>query len=425
MILAVRSLYVGFLALTFLLAKLSFGLPARSIVLILLFLSFAAFFPRAVSDYFERHIGFFLLCLALTLVGFALTVHHGHELVEAARFMNESTIQLYLTFSCVYLACMVLGPVYTARVFVAFALATGVVGILQFLGVDASWQARELISGLQAEPVELQRWVTSRHRALGLSYSTMNLGYQTVSCLLIVLLMCNARLFGPALFNWFAFFALLIGVATGVRSLLIAAAAAAVISNVFMLHSAKRDQRFYFFIFLLGAVLVLSVLALASPELRIFSASDDSAAGRLVLAKLGMNLLLDTPFGFGWGFDSRNFFWIYWSELLDYQNADAVYHHGLHNYFLNFALTYGVLGVLVLAIAFLASARQLSIAALVFTPYFLNSFLHNGGPFFGEIYFWFAYAIFLYLYDHGLLSKPLGAGARHPSRPGPELAPVR
>ncbi|MCG8558925.1 MAG: O-antigen ligase family protein [Hyphomicrobiales bacterium] len=425
MILAVRSLYIALIGLTFLLAKLSFGLPARSLVLVALFLAFAAFFPRQVSDYFERHIGFFLFCLSLTLIGFALTIYRGSDVSAAARFMNEEMIQVYLTFSCVYLACAILGPVSVFRIFIVFTMASGAVAILQFLGLDFAWTLREILSGLQQEPVELQQWIAARERALGLSYSTMNLGYQTISCLLAVLLMCNARLFRAGAFNGFAFFALLIGIATGVRSLLLAAAAAAVISNVLLLHSDRRDQRFNFIVFVLGAVAVLSLLSAISPELRIFSASDDSAAGRLVLAKLGMNLALDNPFGFGWGFDSRNYYWLYWSQLLHYQNADAAYAHGLHNYFLNLFLTYGALGALVFVIALLATTRQLLLATLVFLPYFLNSFFHNGGPFFGEIYFWFAYALFVYLYDQGLLSKPLAAGATRRTGPRPELAPAR
>ncbi|MGI9383839.1 MAG: O-antigen ligase family protein, partial [Methyloligellaceae bacterium] len=355
MTLTVRLLYIFFFALTFAFAKLSFGLPARSILLIVLFLSIVVFYPRQFSEFFERHIGFFIFCLALTLVGFALTTYYGGELSEAAQFMNENTIQLYLTFSCVYLVCMILGPVYTANIFIFATLATGLVGIFQFLGIDFFWQIREQISGIQTEPVAVQQWVASRHRALGVSYSTMNLAYQTIACLLIVCLMCNARFFRPALFNWFIFFAFLIGIATGVRSLLVAVVLCALISNILNIHSARANQRLYFYVLVLGALVVLSVLSLTSPDLRIFSASDDSAAGRLVLAKLGLNLVLDNPFGFGWDFDSRNYFWIYWSQLLDYQNADAVYHHGLHNYFLNFFLTYGVLGVLALVIAFAIS----------------------------------------------------------------------
>jgi O-antigen ligase len=138
---------------------------------------------------------------------------------------------------------------------------------------------------------------------------------------------------------------------------------------------------------------------LASIGSRVATLTDASAVGRWTLYEYGMQLARDNPFGYGWDFNPGDYAWLYWEQLSDMARAEAAFRLEIHNAFLNFVLLYGLYGVLIVGLAALFNPG-LFIATIYFSiAYLVHSFFHNDGIFLGDDYFWFAFAILIFVRD--------------------------
>jgi hypothetical protein len=173
----------------------------------------------------------------------------------------------------------------------------------------------------------------------------------------------------------------------------------------------------------IGVLAIAGMAGLALLEAigsRVATLSDTSAASRVVLYIYGLRLAADHPFGLGWGFQPGDLAWLYWEHLSGFINSDGVFRLGIHNAFLNFFLTFGLFGVAVIAFAIYVKPRKFAILAMCSTAYIVNTLLHNDGLFVGDSYYWFAFAVFVHLYQPGWSAIRTRAAPRaspHPIHP--------
>ena len=135
-------------------------------------------------------------------------------------------------------------------------------------------------------------------------------------------------------------------------------------------------------------------------ESRVTEFSDASAVGRTVLYYYGLQLAMDNPFGYGWGFHASEFAWLYWEHLAGMPKSDGAFRLEIHNAFINFILIYGLYGLAVLLVTVVLAPRVMLATAIVAVGYFVNAIFHNGGIFMGDNWFWIAFAMVILVWDH-------------------------
>ncbi|MGL4324838.1 MAG: O-antigen ligase family protein [Beijerinckiaceae bacterium] len=369
------------------------GLPLRAICAALIIVMVAASAPRILWQSIHDVRMVLLIILACAVAGAVASLLNRALLTDLARQILEIHVQAAI--SVVVGACLVrvcgLRPIF-------FVLA-GVIGLstalatLQFIGVDAAWVLRSALQRLQPVSVEEDSvFLVKRLRAMGLSFSPVHLGTQL--CLLFAtgFLLLAARQ-GKALMERFSpqLIVLLLAVTFGAivsgnRSPLLGLAVFLVL-YVFVLRPA------------IGILLALTVLPfvvflddlmnmLATMGVRVAKTDDGSSAGRKVLRTLGILLFLDRPYGYGLSFDSRNYWSLFWEQLKNFPNQDAVMLHALHNYYLMVINKHGVAIILIAAFAVWRIGPSL-LMLLAFLPYAIHINYHNDGPFQADFIFWF------------------------------------
>jgi len=71
----------------------------------------------------------------------------------------------------------------------------------------------------------------------------------------------------------------------------------------------------------------------------------------------------------------------------------------------------------VIAFAIYVKPRKFAILAMCSTAYIVNTLLHNDGLFVGDSYYWFAFAVFVHLYQPGWSAIRTRAAPRALSHP--------
>jgi hypothetical protein len=385
------GLYVVFVAASVFLVKASIGpAPIRLIVLTAGLAILLVIHGRAASAAFDmtRHV--LALAVVLTVVGFAISGLNETEVSVSFGYFQRFILQSMLTV--LFLAGMVIlfGPRIVGLTFVLAIALSCVIATGQFLKLASFWQIREAISGFQDEIVFMARTLKLQDRAMGLSLTPIHLSYQVSLAYAIVKMLAIARRISKLTELCLTAVLVIGAIASGNRSALLGIAL-----NEPLLMAIRRDK-----LLLIGMPVAAAAgiwMLTSSLDVRALTVVDGSALGRLPLAVLGVSLVLDNPMGYGWGFDTREIAFLYWTAIEDFANSTQAERFALHNYFLNFLVTYGVAILPLLFIIAIGSWREMLLFVLMSLGYWINILTHNSGPFFGDNFFWFTLIVYLAL----------------------------
>ena len=378
------------------LLKLTVVLPVRTIALFAFFGLLFVIHHRQTVDFIKRSPLIFLTLGILAFLGGSLAFLQGEQLFTLAEYFVRNTVQPLLIFLCVFMAIKVLGINFVAKSFLAIAAFSAVVAIFQFAGIDFAWDVRRMFGAIQGDPPDIKEILRRESRPMGIVFTPILFSYHLISAYVIAYLMYRHDLLQPRLYAIFVLITLLASAASGTRSLVLG-----VLVHEGMQLALRGQLKSYIWLLVMTAVAAGGYLYLETLGSRVVSVEDSSAVSRVVLFKFGVQLFLANPFGFGWGVDPGEHAWLFWEELSHLPKASAVFRLGIHNAFINFLLQYGIFGLatlIVLAVLDLSRAIALFTA---FLAYFINAMFHNAGVFVGDLYFWFAFTIFLYLHEFG------------------------
>ncbi|MHA1180207.1 MAG: O-antigen ligase family protein, partial [Alphaproteobacteria bacterium] len=257
-----------------------------------------------------------------------------------------------------------------------------------------AWAIQKTIARIQGSPTLFQEMVNELRRPMGLSLTPIVFSYHIASAYVLANLLHRFGYLraGPYLVLALA---LLIGAAAnGTRSLVIGIILHEVLHNF-----TKLNLRTLILSAAIGAVTMMGYFYLETSGSRVVSFGDASAAGRLALYKYGLLLVRDYPLGLGWGFDPAETAWRYWEHFSSLAKAQSVFRLKIHNAFINFYLTYGVLGLIAIGFAFYINPKMFILIVTTFAAYLIHSMFHNDGVFLGDVYFWYSFAVLLYIWD--------------------------
>jgi len=390
---AIRVLFGVTVLLSVILVKWNVaGLPVRSLTAMSVLFVVAAFRLDVIAAAIRE--SWTLLCIiALSaLIGIVSSALNSNDPAYVGRQLLEIHVQAMVG---TLVGVTVRRTCGARTIMTAFAVAVGlsaVMAALQFMDIGLAWSARRFLSSFQEQEVQREFFFAGESRAGGLSYSAVLLGTQL--CLLFAAIFADRlRALGEGLFR-----------KPDARLLLalpLLAAAAVVSGNrspllgmlcfaILYLWFAQRRMA----IFLIAAAVAAYPLALMLPELlrdfglRVGETQDSSAVGRTVLQVYGLLLFADRPYGYGLAFDSTEHWLGFWASLKDFDNAEAITWHALHNYYLMILDKYGILIVLlgIFVVRILARHRW---AVLGFVPYLVHIYFHNDGPLQGDFLIWY------------------------------------
>lgn len=341
----------------------------------------------------QEHILTFTVFIAIAVLGSFLTIANGQSVGTVVENNLSNIAQPFLIFICTCAILRLAGLKFTAWLLVGAALVTGTVALLQFAGVAPAWQMREWLGRFQGSPSNIEEAVLSRTRPMGLSLTPIIFSYHIATAYVILNLLYRRQLMWPRVYGFLVLAMVAMAAANGTRSLLLA-----IFVHEFLFNITKLRLGSVVWLVTLGVLGTAGLLYLEAADSRVATLDDASAVGRTVLWTFGYKLALDHPFGLGWGFTPSDYAWLYWEYLADFAKAQAVFRLAIHNTFLNFILIYGIYGLIIIGFTAYIKTRKFFTLIVAFTAYFVNAFFHNAGVFVGEYYFWFGFAIFLYVY---------------------------
>lgn len=329
----------------------------------------------------------------IAILGSFLTIANGRGLGTIVESLLSNILQPLLIFICTCAILRLAGLKFTAWVIIGAGVATGAVALLQFVDFAPAWQLRAWLGRFQGSPSQIEEAVVDRTRPMGLSLTPIIFSYHIATAYIITNLLYRRKLMSPPLYGVLVLAMMGMSAANGTRSLLLAIFVHEVLFSVTRLRLGS-----FMWLVALAALGTVGLLYLDATDSRVANLDDASAIGRWVLWTFGSHLAMDHPFGFGWGFDPTDYAWLYWEDLSDFGKAEGVFRLAIHNAFLNFFLNFGIYGVTIIAFAAYIKPKKFVAAFFAFTAYFVNAFFHNAGVFVGEYYFWFGFAVFLYVY---------------------------
>ena len=406
--LAAIYLCVVFLYTAF--TKLSVGLPVRTLVLVFLSgIIFVCYFTES-RQFLRKHFEITLAFAALGTIGVVLTYLQRRDLGSTLDGLTSSIVQPYLILFSTLMLIGIIGLRAVAWLSLSVAALTGLVAVLQFSNIELAWRLREILGEIQNEPAEIQSYVASRGRALGLSLSPIVFSYHIISAYLALNVMYRFGQIRPLFYYGSVFIVLVAFLANGTRSALLAVLASEILMQ--LRHARLRSVLPVAAIASIGAAVYFYAEATGS---RLADTADASALGRIALYNYGLRLAADNPFGLGWGFDPGGYAWLYWEHLSEFVNADGVFRLGLHNAYLNFFLVYGLAGTLVGAIVLMYDPRFVFVSATYLFAYLVHALVHNNGLFIGDYFFWFSFAVILKIFeDNGIVFGAMAAAPPNP-----------
>ena len=391
------------------LAKFTVAIPVRTIGLFFLTGLLFLLHHKQFLKSFNRSSRVYLVFAAIAFLGGSLGFLHGQSFYVLAENLLRSVIQPAFIFLIVYLAIEIFGLNFVVRWILIFAVVSAVVAILQFMGIGLAWDVRRALGLIQGDPADIRQILRSGSRPMGICFTPIQFSYHLIAGYVLANLLYRQGMMKPWMYAAFTIIALIAAAASGTRSLVLGI----LVHEGLQLAAVGRFKTYVMLI--VGAVLAAGgYYYLQSVGSRVASLQDTSAVSRMALAQFGLHLFIDNPFGFGWGFEPAKLAWLYWEELSHLPKADAVFRIGIHNTFINFLLRYGIFGFCLIAILALTNLR-ISIALFIsFLAYFVNGLFHNAGVFVGDMYFWFAFAVFYYLYEPRHATQPvLFSGKRY------------
>lgn len=414
MVFYLQTVFVMVVVLYTAFIKATVILPVRGLLSLFLFMLLSLAFRREFVAAFRNHPLTVLTFAALTLVGVVLTLANGRDFGEAFGFALSNLIQPLLILVSTYVLLQLTSVRFVAVVFIGSALITGAVAILQFADIAPAWRLREWLGQIQGSPASLEATVRDRSRPVGLSLTPIIFSYHIASAYILANFLRWREEVSGALYAAVVLAMLVMAVSCGTRSL-----ALAILAHELL--TAGLRMRLQTIVWV-AALLIAGMAGLVFLEAigsRVATLDDASAQGRLVLYTYGLRLAADYPFGLGWGFVPGDLAWLYWEHLSGFVNSDGVFRLGIHNGFLNFFLNYGLFGCAVIAAAACIKPRKFVFITVGSTAYIVNAFFHNNGFFLGDYYYWFAFAVFLHLYQPAGSAVSEGVVPRGQRRPTP------
>lgn len=394
MLLYFRAFYLltAFLYTVFI--KLSVGLPVKDMLLLVLLGLLFITYQRTVLDFLDRHVSVMALFAVFTIIGALVTVLNGRPATGIFNSFLRVIVQPFLILSCTYVLTRLVSVRFTAGVFIGMALVTSAFAVLQFAGIEAAWAIQETIARIQGKPQHVLDLIDVQGRPMGLSLTPIVFSYHIASAYVLANLLHRFGYLRAMPYMVLAL-ALLVGAAAnGTRSLVIGIILHEVLHNF-----TKLSLRTLIWSAAIGAVAMIGYFYLETSGSRVVSFSDASAAGRVALYKYGLLLARDHPLGLGWGFNPSELAWLYWEHFSGAAKAASVFHLRIHNAFINFFLTYGILGLVAVGFAFFINPKKFLLIITSFAAYLIHSMFHNDGVFLGDVYFWFSFAVLLYICD--------------------------
>ncbi len=392
------------------LTKLSVSLPLRTLALVFLSAIIFVCYFRESRQFLRKHAEITLAFGALGIIGVILTYLHQGDLGSTLDGLTSNIVQPYLILFSTLMLINIIGLRMVAWLSLSGAALSALVALLQFANIEIGWRLREIMGEIQNEPAEIQSYVASRGRALGLSLSPIVFSYHIISAYLALNVMYRFGQIRP-LFYYGSFFMVLVAfLANGTRSAILA-----ILASEILMQLRKGKLLSLLPVAAIAAIGAAVYFYAEATGSRIVQTEDASALGRIALYNYGLRLAADNPFGLGWGFDPGGYAWLYWEHLSEFVNADGVFRLGLHNAYLNFFLVYGLAGTLVAAIVLMYDPRFVFISSLYLFAYIVHIFVHNNGLFIGDYFFWFSFAVILKIFeDNGIV---FGAMAATPPNP--------
>jgi hypothetical protein len=379
------------------LAKLSFGVPVRTLLSSYLFVLLLLAYRREFLDTVKSHQLTVLVFAGLAVTGGFVTILNGRGLDVVIGHALSDLIQPFLILICTLVLSRLAGVGFVTRVFVGSALLTGAVALLQFADIGAAWRLRDWLGVIQAEPADLLT-ADEKVRPMGISLTPIVYSYHIASAYIVLNLLHRQDRVSGGTYAVLVLTMLAMAAANGTRSLVLG-----ILVQEALFSIVRMRFQSLLWIGVLGLAGMAGLVLLEAIGSRIATLSDTSAASRVVLYVYGLRLAADHPFGLGWGYHPGDLAWLYWEHLSGFINSDGVFRLGIHNAFLNFFLTFGLFGVAVIAFAVYVKPRKFAILVMCSTAYMVNAFLHNDGLFVGDSFYWFAFAVLIHLYQPSVI----------------------
>lgn len=375
------------------------GVPFRSLVILLVG---GLVFIEGVSyykDLFFLNVSYFLLVFLGLIISIVNDVSLSVLLSNYLRI-----IQSYLIIVSGYYLLINFNYKYLAYVFLMIAIPSSVLGVLQFLGVDFAWSIREWLGSLQNKPGSLdigEFFIENKLRPPGLSLFAIQQAYLLFAAMAFALFLYvrayeKDEKVGLILVSIATIF--LGCLASGTRSA-IAAALVLVVITMMKVEFKKSIFGFVLLVALVGGYQLISGNS-EKHDARVFSLEDESAKGRSTLYKYGLELVITNPFGYGYGFSSKEYATEYFSNernIFNYDSAEkAQYLVEIHNSVLNIVHVYGLVGFIIFLffLGKLMAVRWYFFVVIV--AYFINAIFHNSGVMSGDLYFDVFISLILY-----------------------------
>jgi hypothetical protein len=344
---------------------------------------------------FQDHHATFFFILSLSFVGIFTSFFSGTSVSEIFNLLLSNVAQQFLILTVTYVICVKIGFKFTAWAFLSLTLFTGTVGVLQALDVQPAWTLFETLAQIQSVPTEFINRASTADRPKGVSLTPILLSYHLVVGYLVANLMYRYGVISSKTYYILFIAIFLMVVANATRSAILG-----IIIHELFFRVVSLNKKSLFWILILSLLCVGIFLFLQSIGSRIVQFDDASAVGRFALYKFGMLIAIDHPFGLGWGFDANELAWRYWEHIAGAEKSNAIFRIELHNAFLNFIITYGVLGLVLSFMFFVFRFGETLLIIISSIAYLVHAFFHNDFAFLGEVYYFFFLALILYILNN-------------------------
>ncbi|MEO6360336.1 MAG: O-antigen ligase family protein [Sphingomicrobium sp.] len=368
--------------------------PIRGLFAGALLVALGALYPAHAARAVRENGQLLGLVAGLALIGIFVSAVNG----LAPGVITQAVIEMHLQAAVMIMVAFIVAYICGARacmlaIIGAIALS-GLTAMLQAVGIDAAWDIRHWLAGLQNQEVVLE---SGKNRPLGLSFSPIQLATQLCLAFAVYAAVRDKQrqhpngVVGadPAVFPALLVFAA-VAVACGTRSPILGALL------FFAFYAAQRRGTWLSFLIMLGGLTVyllgpMLLDMIQSTQPRLVETDDKSATGRMSLFTFGLILFRDNPLGYGLEFSPTDHWTDYWHYLYTLPSAVVVQTQELHNYALNMLNTYGI-GLLLLVPTIFGLLRRGKASLLFFIPYVVHIAFHNSGPLWNDMIIWFVVA---------------------------------
>ena len=371
------------------------GYPVRGIAAVGLLLLLSILYADRLGEVMRQFRPLILVAVTLAIVGTFVSVLAGAAVAEIAEALLEVHLQVLVTLILAGLVARICGTKACVLVLVGVIGVSAAFAVLQMLGVDSAWHARQWLGSLQAQAREVSQF--EKARPTGLSYSPITLSTQLCLAFAAYAAWRESRRIEsglPKVQDPAIIIAIVVFVVTCVASQTRSPVAGALI--FFAIYSVTRRGSLVPVLLCASAGMLYFlwpslVAIIQSPNPRITRVDDDTVWNRLTLATYGFQLFLENPLGYGFTFKPFDLWADHWRDLYALPGANAVRSKELHNYFLNMLNTYGI-GLLLIAPLVVSMLVRSKLWLIFFVPYIFHITFHNTGPFWNDAIVWFAIA---------------------------------